>query len=921
MIYTLGNGVQLDIQTTLKSSWSNGFVTELRIRNLSGTTIDDWAVDLSLRNGLSVQSSSHMLFTQTGATLSLAPNAAWLNQLSPNEEAVITFRTNGTPGDFAEDIKPFSFTQNDIPHVLDQNPPPPADIDVDLIVKSTWNGGAWLNVVIHNNTDSAVTDWRLPVTLPAGVSFTSSGQLKLVTAADGSTYLTPQQAHSALPAGDTLSFGLVVSGNPALLGGIVFGDVTGETPPDAANDVITSYGFNSATGAVTIPVATVLANDDSHDGQPMQITRVWTSAGSGTAQLNGGTIVYNSQAKETGAIVLSYEVVNAEGLKDIAQIRFDLPTAPTLAVSDITVNEADGTATFTVTLSGAIYRDQVSVDFLTRDGSALAGSDYTAAAGTLNFSDSVRTRTVTVALTNDAIKEFAEQFQLTLTNAQGARIEDWAGTATILDDAADTGPIGQTTDGLGLTAAIAGEYVVGWTGRIDATNNTGAAMTDVYVTIGVQEGMRIVTRPGSTILEDGTGQVVANHDNRYYTIKLDLGSAKIADQLGDGSFDPGDTINFETYFLGSHFFRPIAERLELAPTEFDTEAPGRPHVPLDLTYKGFNTAFFNRTHVTDADVQQSFAQAGEAGANSMAIVTTHFAKNGNANSIYATDYTMTDADLVKAIREAESQGFSTMLKPHLDLENGQFRGQLNPTSEAVFFGRQADGSYAAGSYGELIMRYARIAEAENVEMLLVGTELVTLAKDRANLPYWTQLIDDVRGVYSGDLSYATIVGEELFVRFWDQLDKISLDIYPPLTNDANPSVGELVAGWTEYPMTARGKEAYFNQSIWDLIAGLSEQYGKKVVITETGFRSVDGNSGRPHDFTMTGAVDLQEQADAYEAFFQSIVDHAGAFLDGVFLWEWPNEPARADGTIENLANYSPMNKPALDVITDYFDLI
>lgn len=921
MIYTLANGVQLNIQTTLMNNWGSGFVTELRIRNLSNVTIDDWSIDLDLADGLTVQSSSHMLFQQNGSTISLSPNAAWLNQLSPNEEGVITFRTNGAVGNFAQDVTPAGFSINDIPFGLGQNPQPTGDIAVSLLTKSTWNGGAWLTVVLQNNSDQAVTDWRLPINLPAGMTFTSSGQLQLVTDADGQTYLTPRQANSSLPAGDTLSFGFVVGGNPALVSGITFGDVTGEIPPTAVIDEITDYNFNTATGVVSFSVAEVLANDFSNDGQPVEITRVWTSAGSGASYIHNGNIQYNSQPAETGMIVLSYEIVNAEGLLDVAQIQFNLPEAPTLSVNDVTVNEADGTATFTVTLDGAMYRDQVSVDFKTRDGSALAGSDYVATSGTLNFTNTTRTQTVTVALVNDSIKELTERFELTLTNAQGARIEDWAGTGTILDDATDTGPIGTTTAGLGLTAALAGEYVVGWTGRINATNNSGAAMTDVYVTIGVQDGMRLVTQSGTNVLQDGAGTIVANHDNRYYTIKVNLDSAKISGQLGDGSFDPGDTINFETYFLGAHFFKPLADRIELAPTDFEIDAPERPYVPLDLTYKGFNTAFFNRAHVTDADVEQSFQQAGQAGANSIAIVTTHFAQNGTASSIYATDYTMTDADLLTAIREAEAQGLNTMLKPHLDLENGQFRGQLNPADKAAFFGRQTDGSYAAGSYGELIMRYAQIAEAEDVEMLLVGTELVTLAKDWGNLPYWTQLIADVRGVYSGEISYATIVGEELFVRFWEQVDKISLDIYPPLTNDTNPSVGELIAGWTEYPMTPRGREAYFNQSVWDLIAGLSEQYGKKVVITETGFRSVDGSSGRPHDFNLSGPVDLQEQADAYEAFFESIVEHAGAFLDGVFLWEWPNEPALADGTIENLAGYSPMNKPALDIITDYFDLL
>jgi len=55
----------------------------------------------------------------------------------------------------------------------------------------------------------------------------------------------------------------------------------------------------------------------------------------------------------------------------------------TLSISDVVVTEGEGT-TFTVTLDKAVDAG-VTVDFATSDGSALAGADYTAAAGTLLF--------------------------------------------------------------------------------------------------------------------------------------------------------------------------------------------------------------------------------------------------------------------------------------------------------------------------------------------------------------------------------------------------------------------------------------------------------------------------------------------------------------------------------------------------------
>ncbi len=65
------------------------------------------------------------------------------------------------------------------------------------------------------------------------------------------------------------------------------------------------------------------------------------------------------------------------------------PQAGTLAIADVTVNEDAGTATFTVTLGGdaPAAGESVTVDFATADGTAVDGTDYTAATGTLTFGE------------------------------------------------------------------------------------------------------------------------------------------------------------------------------------------------------------------------------------------------------------------------------------------------------------------------------------------------------------------------------------------------------------------------------------------------------------------------------------------------------------------------------------------------------
>src|SRR6185369_9381890 len=76
-----------------------------------------------------------------------------------------------------------------------------------------------------------------------------------------------------------------------------------------------------------------------------------------------------------------------------------------------------------------------SVDFTTSDGTAIAGSDYTAASGTVTFAPGELSKNITIRPTSDPLFENAnETFTLTLSNPTGATITSGAMTITIQDD-------------------------------------------------------------------------------------------------------------------------------------------------------------------------------------------------------------------------------------------------------------------------------------------------------------------------------------------------------------------------------------------------------------------------------------------------------------------------------------------------------
>ena len=104
---------------------------------------------------------------------------------------------------------------------------------------------------------------------------------------------------------------------------------------------------------------------------------------------------------------------------------------PAMSVADARgVEGADATLTFEVTLSNPSPAP-VTVRFATSDGTAVAGEDYTATAGSLSFAANDTMRTITVPILDDAHDEGEETLSLTLSEAQGATLEDALATGTI----------------------------------------------------------------------------------------------------------------------------------------------------------------------------------------------------------------------------------------------------------------------------------------------------------------------------------------------------------------------------------------------------------------------------------------------------------------------------------------------------------
>ncbi len=145
----------------------------------------------------------------------------------------------------------------------------------------------------------------------------------------------------------------------------------------------------------------------------------------------------------------------------------DLPKI-NLSPSNQTVVEGLTTpqnASYTVTLSQA-SNQTVSVNYATANGTATAGSDYTATIGTLTFAPGVTTQVINIPILNNSLNEANEIFTLALSSPTNAILGAvTAATTTITDTltAAVTTTLPANVENLTLTGAAA----------INGTGNAG----------------------------------------------------------------------------------------------------------------------------------------------------------------------------------------------------------------------------------------------------------------------------------------------------------------------------------------------------------------------------------------------------------------------------------------------------------------
>src|SRR5574341_838493 len=202
---------------------------------------------------------------------------------------------------------------------------------------------------------------------------------------------------------------------------------------------ITVERIGSLDGAISVDYATADGIGSNPAQQPSDYTQTTGTVSFAdqeggsktfTVSINNDTLV---EASETFTVTLSNPVGNAYLNSPGSAVVTIADNDPGVGFSAAayTVGEGAGVATITVTRSGTTV-GAITVDYGTSDGSATAGSDYTATSGTIGFGDGDNAaKTFTVPILEDAEGEPYQTVTLTLSNPAGGAVIGPIGTATL----------------------------------------------------------------------------------------------------------------------------------------------------------------------------------------------------------------------------------------------------------------------------------------------------------------------------------------------------------------------------------------------------------------------------------------------------------------------------------------------------------
>lgn len=295
-----------------------------------------------------------------------------------------------------------------------------------------------------------------------------------------------------------------------------------------SSDIIVNVDFNDPDNRFQ-PIAHSITIPAQSISKPIILQSIDDSIYQGTQ-----TISLNISSQDT-------TIVADPNKLEITLTDNDAP--PTITVTDASANESASTIKFSVSLNRQSILP-TTFTYSTVNGSATAGSDYTAASNSqLTIPAGQTTGEISINLINDSTSEANETFTLALTNPTNASLQNSTATGTIIEDdvyisindVTVSENAGTATFTISLDKASALDVPVTWA-TANGTAIAGTNYTSSSASITIPAGTTTMTI--SVPIIDTPG--ICEGTRQFYVNLSSATNATIQDTQGVGSITEND---------------------------------------------------------------------------------------------------------------------------------------------------------------------------------------------------------------------------------------------------------------------------------------------------------------------------------------------------------------------------------------------
>ncbi len=379
---------------------------------------------------------------------------------------------------------------------------------------------------------------------------------------------------------------------------------------------------------------------------------------------------------------------------------------------------------------------------------------------------------------------------------------------------------------------------------------------------------------------------------RHRPIEIDSSDSSSVDQSVPAE-RPGSSLTDKLVIL--IVFALALTAAVVLPFLANNDHPSPTGAPLHPSSAGEFRGFALQLHYCDPNhpYEQLIDEIADTGANALQLVPIAQQEHASSSAIFMDiRRTPSRTHVVRLIRHAKRRGLRVVLMPIVLLENplpGQWRGMIEPADRALWW----------EDYAELILHFASIAEEGNVDVFMVGSELV---RTESQEQQWRHLVSRVREAFSGRIGYSANWDHYVNIAWWDAVDIVGMTTYHDLTRDGlrKPTLTNMLDEW---------------QRIRRRILDWQKTVNRPILFTEVGWPNQSTAARKPWNYRAAPrepAPDLQ--ANCFEAFFRTWFGQES--VAGYVVWEWRSDAG--DWPDETDTGYVPAGKPAMDVIRRWF---